>query len=193
MDCKSYFEQLDALPKTESRGDNLRLAGQDQLLQWQHEIASPHSPSPVTDDEKLRLSLYEGRQVQSGKLARMAFNPLDKVGLSTDRVSLAPVGESLARAKEKAARDGKPAWGHVDLDVAHLRQIKDDGSDKGIVGVYDTAIPATAETPANISHAEAFLIVKATNTVPLKSVQANLMDAYSAQMQPWPDESTQQE
>lgn len=188
MKCADFFCELDAIEDGSKRGEKLRSIPHSNLVDWQREPASPHSPGPVADGELLRLALYDGRQVVAGELHRNAFSPLMSLGLSTDRSGHATVQESMKRARQKAEKDGKAAWGYVEIDVAHLRSMKVPESRLEAIGVYDTAIPGTPESEGNLSHAEGFMLVKTTNSVPLKSLQADLLDKYRAGLKRWSDD-----
>lgn len=189
MNCAEFFSQLNGLDDSKQRGDTIRTVPHAQLIGWQNESASPDSPGPVADAEMLRLALYEGRQVVDGVLHRNAFSPLMSLGLSTDRSSHAPLLESMDRAQKKAKRDGKAAWGYVEMSVMHIRSLKATDAQLEAIGVYDTAIPRSPEGEGNPSHAEGFMLVKTSNSMPLRSLQADLLDAYREQLNRWPEEN----
>jgi hypothetical protein len=188
VNCADFFGELDALEDGSKRGEKLRSIAHSTLLDWQRETASPHSPGPVTDGEMLRLALYDGRQVVGGELHRNAFSPLMALGLSTDRCGHATTQQSMSRAQQKSERDGKTAWGYVEIAVALLRSMKVPETRHEAIGVYDTAIAGTPEREGNLSHAEGFMLVKTSNSVPLKSLQADLLDEYRAKLKRWSDE-----
>jgi hypothetical protein len=185
-ECSEFFERLDAEYRATGTAKNRCRTLREQqrherLMEWESETASVHSPGPVQGAEALRKALYEGRDIRDGDLVRTAFASLDSVGFSGDR-NFADVRESHARAEARATAE-MPLVGYVEVSVSHLRSFQlseKDQEPKQAIGVYDTALPG------NDSHAEGFLIAKSTGTVPMKSIEADLMDKHSAAIIAWP-------
>ncbi len=196
MDPVTFFA---ALPADKTRADTLRAppAGVDEnewhqiLVGWQHVSVTRSSPCPVADEEIVRLSLFDPTHVQDGKLSRLAFSALLKLGMSTDRACYMSIPQAFARAQAKAARDQSGAWGYLDLSVSTLRSLMPAEKDRPIkaglpvVGVYDTAVEAEDGVEENLAHAEAFIIAKKSNDKPLKSVMSDLMDLYEDAVKRW--------
>lgn len=187
MNCADFFRGLDSLEDASNRGNRLRAVDHPTLVSWQQMSASEYSPSPVADQEDLRLSLYEGRQIDDGQISRKTFSPLVDLGLSVDRCSCASISESHSRAVKKASMDGRPCSGYLEISVAFLRAMRYPDDGRQAIGVFDTSVPPTAEDPGNISHAEAFMLFKRTNSVPIKSLQTDLLDQYKNAVKRWPD------
>jgi hypothetical protein len=184
--CREFFEKLDeecqAKMDNAIRGPRLREMGADRrqrLVEWESETASRFSPGPVANNEKIRKALFQGREVVDGMLHRNAFLSLDGVGFSADRTDHTTDGESKTRFVDMASAD-HPLYGYIDLVVADLRarQCKKDEKTESerAIAVYDTAIKD------NVAHAEAFMIVKFSNTRPYKSIQTDLMEKYQPQV-----------
>lgn len=180
-DCRDFFSALDAecekLNDSRIRGDRLRAscAGREERLrEWELKRASEHSPRPVGDGEKLRLALFEGQHIVEGRLHKNSFQPLQKIGLSVDRCEIADLHVSLSRFR--AMKKEKPLAAYVELEAAHLRSVEaQEAQEKPkvkVIGIYDTA------SKENTSHAEGFLLFHWSNSKPLDSVKANLMDRY---------------
>lgn len=194
VDAAAFFAGLS--DGTASRGDVLRTpvdtskaAWQEQLVAWQYVSVAETSPGPVLDSEDLRLSLYDPVHVQDGVLSRMAFSSIDHLGMSTDRCTYTTEDECHQRALRKAAADQRVAWGYIDLSTRFMRSLRHPEYSGPVVGVYDTAVAPTANSPGNPAHAEAFKIAHVSNRVPLKTIQTNLMDEYQDKVARWPRES----
>ena len=183
--CREFFEQLDEECQTEKatiRGPRLREMQDDRrqrLIEWESQTASSFSPGPVESSEKIRKALFQGKDTVDGLLNRNAFLSLDSVGFSADRTGHTTDGESKTRFGSMASSD-HPLYGYIDVDVGDLRgrQCKRDekADSERAIAVYDTALRD------NIAHAEAFMIVRFSNTKPLKSLQTDLMDRYQPQI-----------
>ena len=185
MNCIEFFSWLESLENQSKRSEELLKNPHETLSQWENQRASQCSPGPVRDSESLRLFLFEGRQIVNGNLSRTAFSPVSSIGLSTDRCNYATLEESRQRADVLAEMRAAPAVGYINLSVSYLRSLTDGQSNAQAIGVYDTAVCATTQTPANASHAEAFQIIKRTNKVPFKTLQADLMEQYKDKIEPW--------
>jgi hypothetical protein len=180
--CREFFERLDeecqARKVNSIRGPRLREMGDDRrqrLIEWESETASRFSPGPVANNEKIRKALFQGKEIVDGILHRNAFLSLDGVGFSADRTSYTTDDECKTRFANMASAD-HPLYGHIDVVVAGLRakQCKKDenAENERAIAVYDTGIQE------NVAHAEAFMIARFSNTKPLKSIQADLMEEY---------------
>jgi hypothetical protein len=119
---------------------------------------------------------FSGTRIVDGATHRNAFVALMGVGLSADRCTYSSADESKTRFERMAAQGNKPLYGNVDLKVSFLRsrtyRNEESGEISRAIGVYDTGI---AENPA---HAEAFMLLKISNTKPLKSIQQDLLERY---------------
>jgi hypothetical protein len=186
-ECRNFFDGLETECNQTGdgsiRGDRLRAMGADKLqrlIDWEQQSASGYSPGPVAARETIRKALFQGQDVDEGALHRNAFGSLRDLGLSADRSAYSTEAEINARFAALAVRKGKPLYGHVDLNVDHLRSHSAPSGNEGesvrTIGVYDTGLVD------NPGHAEAFIIWIKSNTKPYKSIQTDLLDAYSSQV-----------
>jgi hypothetical protein len=206
-ECQEFFEQLDAecnsLRTATIRGDRLRQERKDEsrearlkrLVDWESTTASRYSPGPVDSTEHLRMAILQGRDVAEGTPHRGMFQPLVDIGLSADRLTATTPDATKVRFQALANSKSKLLFGFLDLSVAHLRSVVCDREvpvekpkkqqpvtnaavpKVRAIAVYDTAISD------NTAHAEAFLVVKHSNSKPYKSLETDLLERYRDHIQ----------
>jgi hypothetical protein len=184
--CREFFEKLDSECEAKEsgsiRGDRLREMGADRLqrlFEWESQSASRFSPGPVESSENIRKALFQGRDVVDGSIFRNTFSSLRDLGLSGDRVEKTHDEDSKRRFSALATSGSRILYGYLDISVAHLRAMhcKENAEDKKevskrAIAVYDTAMQD------NAAHAEAFMVIKFSNTKPQKSLEADLLEKY---------------
>jgi hypothetical protein len=153
-----------------------------EILLWESQTASPHSPGPVNDDELICRQIISPIHFDDAtqKLTATAFDDASGKGLSVNRIKYETADglQNTAELRTKQYNENnetKPArifWGMINLSCAEVRTIvvPSDVNGESMRGfaIYDTALKTDP------SHADICQIVK--QKAQGRSVRSKLRD-----------------
>lgn len=155
MGCAQFFEEYKG---NREICKELQARPLDELISWERESASEHSPGIVSDQEMLCRQVLSPLHYDAvlKKLKPSAFDDASNKGLSVNRLAHTSMVELAKAAKERVAASHKRSaeagvigkmpnnlWGFASFKCSDAKLIvSDDGDDRGKIrgfAVYDTA------------------------------------------------------
>lgn len=131
---------------------------EEELIGWEKETASPHSPGPVTDDELLYHQILDPTNLsESGGLHPKSFDTATGIGMSVHRAGVISFDEMKAIGRARAERynrehpdnpQQRSLWGFVPIQTATVRSMISQVTNTRGLFVFDTALRD------DISHAD---------------------------------------
>ena len=130
-----------------------------ELVAWEKETASLHSPGPVNDDELVYHQILDPTNLTEARdgLNPKSFDTATGIGMSVNRIAHATLDQmkELGRARAdafNAANPGNPQprslWGFVPIQVSLVRSLISKVTNTRGLFVFDTGLPH------DISHAD---------------------------------------
>lgn len=147
------------------------------VLSWEANTASDHSPGPVEQDETLFRQIVQPLHIdmETKTLRPNAFNDVANKGLSVDRAKHSSVAEIISSGRQRvaarAASDGRALYALAEFRSLDLRLIVDESGRRSFA-IYDTA------ACDNIAHADVCQLVEGKQSG--RSARSKLLDAVVA-------------
>lgn len=155
MRCVDFFE-------ANQEGKKFKLLvgkSEEELIAWEKETASAHSPGPVLDEEVVYHQVLDPTNLTENRdgLNPKSFDTATGIGMSVNRTKLATLEQMIAlgRARAENFNEAHPdnpqkrsLWGFVPIQVSLVREIISKVTNSRGLFVFDTALPY------DISHAD---------------------------------------